>query len=52
VATYTMIPGLLGEASPYLWLLVMGVTLQRWHVQAGMAETPRPQVRRYRNRFF
>jgi hypothetical protein len=32
---YIMIPGFLGEASLTLWLLVMGVNVQRWKEQAG-----------------
>ncbi len=30
--------GLLAEALPMLWLLVMGVNVQRWKEQAGVAE--------------
>jgi hypothetical protein len=33
-----MIPGILGEVSLTLWLLVMGVNVQRWYEQAGAAE--------------
>jgi len=34
---YIMVPGILGEASLTLWLLVIGVNVQRWKEQAGEA---------------
>ena len=34
---YTMVTGLIGEGSLMLWLLVMGVNVQRWNQQAGTA---------------
>jgi hypothetical protein len=35
---YIMAPGMLGEASLTLWLLVMGVNAQRWNDQASARE--------------
>jgi hypothetical protein len=35
LSPYNMACGLIGEASMFLWLLVMGVNAQRWRVQAG-----------------
>ncbi len=32
---YIMAPGMIGEASLTLWLLVMGVNVQRWKEQAS-----------------
>ena len=34
LARYLMAPGILGEASLSLWLLVMGVNVERWHESA------------------
>jgi hypothetical protein len=34
---YNLACGLLGEASVFLWLLVMGVNVQRWQEKAGAA---------------
>ncbi|MGB0123162.1 MAG: DUF4386 domain-containing protein [Silvibacterium sp.] len=38
VSPYNSAIGILGEALPMLWLLVMGVNAQRWKEQAGAAE--------------
>ena len=38
LSPYNTVFGLLGEALPMLWLLVMGVNAQRWKAQAGAAE--------------
>jgi hypothetical protein len=35
---YSMAPGILGESALTLWLLVMGVNVQRWNEQASAAE--------------
>jgi Domain of unknown function (DUF4386) len=37
LSPYNMAAGLLGEASVFLWLLVMGVNVQRWKEQASAA---------------
>ena len=37
LSRYNVIPGMLGEVSLSLWLLVMGVNNQRWKEQAGAA---------------
>jgi Domain of unknown function (DUF4386) len=37
LSPYNLACGLLGEASVFLWLLVKGVNVQRWHEQAGAA---------------
>jgi hypothetical protein len=38
LSPYNLACGLLGEASVFLWLLVLGVNVQRWQEQAGAAE--------------
>ena len=35
LSPYNLACGLIGEASMFLWLLVMGVNAQRWRAQAG-----------------
>jgi hypothetical protein len=37
LSTYLKVLGFLAEASLMLWLLAMGVNVQRWHEQAGSA---------------
>jgi hypothetical protein len=37
LSTYLQVLGFVGEASLMLWLLVMGVNVQRWREQAGAA---------------
>jgi hypothetical protein len=37
LSPYNLASGLVGEASMFLWLLVMGVNAQRWRDQAGTA---------------
>ena len=39
LSPYIFIPGLLGEGALTLWLLVMGVNVQRWKEQASVAGT-------------
>ena len=38
LSPYNLGCGLIGDVSVYLWLLVMGVNVQRWKEQAGAAE--------------
>ena len=40
LSPYIMIPGILGEVSLTLWLLVVGVNVPRWNAQAGLAFPP------------
>jgi hypothetical protein len=40
LSPYIMAPGILGELSLSLWLLVMGVNVQRWKEQGGAAGRP------------
>lgn len=40
-SAYLLAPGILGEVTLALWLLVMGVDAQRWREQAGAAPKPR-----------
>jgi hypothetical protein len=40
LSPYLLLPGLVGEGTPMLWLLVMGVDLQQWREQAGVEATP------------
>jgi hypothetical protein len=35
---YIQLPSLVGEGSFCLWLLIVGVNVQRWNVQAAAAE--------------
>jgi hypothetical protein len=42
LSPYIMAPGMLGEASLTLWLLVIGVNIQRWKEQASAATQWRP----------
>jgi len=37
LSPYNLASGLLGDVSVFLWLLVMGVNVQRWKEQAGAA---------------
>ena len=42
LSPYIMLPGMLGEASLTLWLLVFGVNVPRWKEQAARAAKERP----------
>jgi hypothetical protein len=44
LSPYIMAPGILGELSLTLWLLVMGVNVQRWVEQASIAAQWRPST--------
>jgi hypothetical protein len=44
LSPYIMIPGIVGEASLSLWLLVQGVNVERWREQAGAAGEWRSQL--------
>jgi hypothetical protein len=39
LSPYNLACGLIGEASVFLWLLVMGVNAQRWNEQATASRT-------------
>jgi hypothetical protein len=39
LSPFIFLPGLIGEGSLTVWLLVMGVNAQRWNEQAGVAGT-------------
>ena len=43
LSPYILIPGIVGEASLSLWLLVKGVNVERWSGQAGAAGHRRSQ---------
>jgi hypothetical protein len=45
LSPYNMAAGLLGEGSVMLWLLGMGVNVQRWKEQAGVAREQRSLAR-------
>jgi hypothetical protein len=45
LSPYNVACGLLGEASLFLWLVVMGVNVQRWNEQAAAARDDTPQIR-------
>jgi hypothetical protein len=40
LSPYNLAPGVLGEGSLTLWLLVIGVTVQRWKEQSSLAGAP------------
>jgi hypothetical protein len=40
LSSYNVVGGLLGEASLFLWLVVMGVNVQRWQATAARSALP------------
>ncbi len=44
LSRYIEVPGFLAELSLCLWLLVMGVNVQRWKEQASKASEPDQSV--------
>ena len=42
LSPWIFLPGLIGEGSLTVWLLVVGVNVQRWNEQAGIAEISDP----------
>jgi hypothetical protein len=45
LSPYNLACGLFGEASLFLWLVVMGVNVQRWEQQAAAARDVNPQLK-------
>ena len=45
LSPYNLACGLLGEASLFLWLVVMGVNVQQWYEQAKAAQDIPPQLK-------
>lgn len=44
LALYIKVLGIFAEASLMLWLVVMGVNVQRWNEQSSAAQTPMPSI--------